>query len=145
DIRANLQQGGATASPPELDAQLKQAPGVAAASAVTRVEAAPGVNTDERFQLLGVDPTAARSMLWYREGLSRESLASYMRDLGTPSQQIGMPIPGEPTAFSLWVNPRTELPNVTAWVRFREAGGHYVMFELGKLDFTGWRQFTAQM
>ena len=117
DLRANLPEGGSVASPAELDAQLRQAAGVAAASTVTRIAVAPGVNTEERFQLLGVDPAAARAMLWYRKGLSPDSLATYMRDLGTPTQQIGTPIAGQPTAFNAWVNPRIELPNVTAWQR----------------------------
>ncbi|MHB8574302.1 MAG: ABC transporter permease [Dehalococcoidia bacterium] len=136
-----------TGSGPETDALFQKLPGVAQASSAVRVGAevaAAGTNRIQ-IQVLGIDPAAGRSMLWYRPGLSHDSLDTLMADLGSTEQQIGKPVPGEPVSFSLWANPVIQREGLTAWARFRDAGGHYQMYELGKLDFTGWQQMTARL
>ncbi|HZU76754.1 MAG TPA: ABC transporter permease, partial [Dehalococcoidia bacterium] len=147
DLSASGGDVGNGLSPDQEDAQLRQIPGVANASGVLRLTAAPaGAGaTNESLQVLALDPQAARSMLWYRKGLSKDSLDTLMNDLGTPSQQIGIPLPGQPAQFTAWVNPTAPLENATVWARFRDADGHYKMYELGKLNFTGWQQMTAQI
>lgn len=146
DLRG-AQSGNGYDQPARADAAFKAVPGVAAASGAVRMDADFGTagTARDQLRLLALDPAAGRSMLWYRPGLSHDSLDTLMSDLGLPTQEIGKPVPGEPVSISLWANPTLARENVTAWARFRQADGRYEMYELGKLDFTGWRQMTAQL
>ena len=147
DLRAQPQTSSDLGPPAQADASFKSVPGVASASSLLRTDVDFGTagTTREQVQMLALDPAAARTMLWYRPGLSHDSLPTLMSDLGLPTQQIGKPVAGSPVSFSVWVNPSLARDNTTTWARFREATGHYEMYELGKLDFTGWRQMTAQL
>lgn len=147
DMRGFAQLGASNGTAPEADAAYAAVPGVARASVVLRDQAqvASAGDFHDTVNVLAADPDAARSMLWYRPGLSHDSLDALMSDLGSPTQPIGKAVPGEPVSLSLWANPLTARENLTAWARFRQADGRYEMYELGKLDFTGWRQMTAQL
>ncbi len=147
DMRATAQFGGGFSGPKQSDAALKGLPEVTNASSAIRIDVDFGTagTTRDKVQMLALDPVAGRSMLWYRQGLSHGSLDTLLSDLGQPTQPIGESVPGEPVSFSLWANPTLARDQMTAWARFRDADGLYEMYELGKLDFTGWRQLSAQL
>jgi FtsX-like permease family len=147
DMRGAASTDNVFAGPAQADAAFATIPGVSRASGALRMDIDFGSagSTRDKVQMLALDPAAGRSMLWYRPGLSRDSLDTLMNDLGTPTDQIGKPVPGEPVSFTLWANPTLAREQTTAWARFRGADGRYEMYELGKLDFTGWRQITAQL
>lgn len=125
---------------------LRGTPGVELAAAVVRSQA--GVATPGGGQrdmvLLGLDPELTPELLWFRDDLAGESLTELMAKLRGPAPR-GRPLPGTPAAVSLWVNPSEARENVTMWVRLRDSTGGTSMFELGKIDFTGWRQLRAPL
>ena len=136
----------------EMAEDLAKVPGVERASPVLRGQvslATPGGGLQD-MTLLALDPEevggadSRAPLLWFREDLADESLPALMDHLrGAPPR--GKPLPGSPTAVSVWVNPSEPRENVTMWVRVRGAGGAVAMYELGKLDFTGWRQLHAPL
>jgi len=147
DLRGALPAGTGRDQPATVDARFGKAPGVAQASGVTRLDAELGTPGAGRvpLQLLAFDPSAARQMLWFRGGLAGESLDTITEQLGKPTAQIGKPLPGQPVSFSLWANVQAPQSNTTVWARLRDANGEYQLYELGSLDFTGWRQLSGKL
>ncbi len=147
DLRGGLPAGTGHDSPTTVDAAFGSIPGVARASGVTRIDAelgTPGVGRIP-LQLLAFDPQAAKQLLWFRSGLAGETLDTIAQQLGRPTEQIGKPLPGQPASFSLWANIEAPLPNTTVWARLRDANGHYQLFQLGSLDFSGWHQLGGPL
>ncbi|MGH2588085.1 MAG: FtsX-like permease family protein, partial [Dehalococcoidia bacterium] len=146
DLRAagsgDIAYAGPTA---ELEQSLEQLPGVTNASAVIRMNArlaTPGGSTRE-LQLLGVDPAAAADMLWFREDFASRPLPELLAEVGGATGLRGKPLPGDPERIAVWVDPGEGRENITLWARLRDSEGQHALIELGKLDFTGWRQLSA--
>lgn len=134
------------AKPRDLIATLGQVPGVERVSPVVRSSvspATPGAGQQE-MTLLAVDPDAAADLLWFRNDLADESLPALMARLRGPAPR-GKPLPPDATAISLWAYPSEARESVTMWARVRDALGSVAMLELGKLDFTGWRQLRTPL
>ncbi|MBI2765115.1 MAG: ABC transporter permease [Chloroflexi bacterium] len=136
--------GGAT--PADLEATMKKIDGVERVSASVRqtgaVASAGQLGAD--FQLLAVDPAAARDMLWFRDDFADVSLRELMGEIAAPPIVPGRPIPGEPATISVWARGDDSLAAVTVWARVRDAKGIYALIELGPGDTGGaWKQYTA--
>ncbi len=125
---------------------LHALPGVAQATLVARAGvslASPGVARSD-IQMIGVDPAAVPAALWFREDLAPEPLPALMGYLSGPAPG-GRPLPGNPRSLTIWVNPAEPREAVTMWVRVRDVNGIATLAELGKLDFSGWRQMRAPL
>ncbi|MGI8550083.1 MAG: FtsX-like permease family protein, partial [Dehalococcoidia bacterium] len=146
DLRATGPQNLPGATGPAIDQALKGVPGLADSTSALRVQVittGPGQQHDS-FQLLGVEPTAASRLLWSRPGLEPRPLATMLEELratGSP----GIAIAGQPVSFSVWVNPTSARTGTTVWARLVDGQGHYLQYELGQLDFGGWRQMRAPL
>jgi ABC-type lipoprotein release transport system permease subunit len=142
EVRATV--GDNSESVGELAATLAQVPGVERASPVIRGSVFPATPGSDRRQItvLGLDPDAAADLLWFRRDLADESLPELMAHLRGPAPR-GKPLPDMTAALTVWVNPTEARDNITMWVRIRDATGFTGMYELGKLDFVGWRQLRA--
>jgi hypothetical protein len=146
DLRAagtgDLAFSGTTA---ELEERLGALPGVVDASAVLRSTArlaTPGGSSRE-VQLLGVEPSAAAGMLWFRDDFAARPLPDLLAEVGTARGLRGKPLPGTPERISVWVDPGPGRDNVTLWARVRDSAGRFALLEFGKLDFQGWRQLSS--
>jgi ABC-type lipoprotein release transport system permease subunit len=145
DMRATLSEtGGQTDA--ELAAALGQFPGVQQATPVLRAPMQLATPGDSRadMQVLGVDPDAAADLLWFRSDLADVPLRDLLAPLRGPAP-FGRPLPGAPTTLSVWVNPVEARDLTTLYARVRDVNGTLSTVELGKLDFTGWRQLTGQL
>jgi hypothetical protein len=147
DIRGALPPGTGRDQPATVDTRFGQIPGVARASGVTRLDVELGTPGAGRvpLQLLAFDPDAARQLLWFRNGLAGEPLATITEQLGKSTAQIGKPLPGQPVSFGLWANVQSPQPNTTVWARVRDATGAYQLYQIGTLDFSGWQQLTGKL
>src|SRR5262249_15976865 len=107
DLRASAPGGNSGTTGSALDSSLATTPGGEHGSAVSRRTAgfAGSGQAANSITVLGVNPPAVPGLIWYRPGLSSESLDGLMNDLGASSSRIGIPISGEPVSFSLWANP----------------------------------------
>jgi hypothetical protein len=144
EVRAGL--GDTVFSAADVMAEVAKIPGVAQAAPVVRATASPATPGGglSDIMLVGVDPDAAAAMLWFRADLADEPLPALMERLRGPVPR-GKPLPPGTTAVAVWVNPAEARETVTLWVRVRDANGAAAMYELGKLDFTGWRQLRADL
>ncbi|MFN8559210.1 MAG: hypothetical protein U0531_18350, partial [Dehalococcoidia bacterium] len=151
DLRAATTLG-LDRTPTEAAAELEALPGVARAAAALRgraTTATPGAS-GQAIALLGLDPEAAAGLggapplLWFREDLAAEPFTELMGRLRGPAPR-GRPLPDGATAVSVWVNPGQPRDNLTLWVRVRDRTGNVAMFELGRLDFAGWRQLRTPL
>ena len=130
----------------EVEQRLRTQPGVTNAATVLRLNgvlATPGEGRQD-LQLLGVNPEAARDLLWFRDDLATDTLATLMATISGPAPK-GRLIPGNPQALTMWVNPTDLRELSTLWARVRDANGTIALAEFGKLDFTGWRQMRAPL
>ncbi len=127
------------------DAQLRALPGVAQATGVVRQLGGPAIagTTARTFQVLGVDPDVAPSMLWSRSDFSDESLPQLLGHLGAPAPLRGKPLPTGTTGLSIQVNSSDQRAVQTLWARIADRDQNYQMVELGKLEGSGWHELTG--
>ncbi|MCC6388762.1 MAG: FtsX-like permease family protein [Dehalococcoidia bacterium] len=142
----------ATASDPfdvsanEAEQTLSALPGVDRASAVMRTRAQMGTTGagGAEFQLLAVDPTAARDMLWFRDDFAEVPFRELTGAIAGQPAQIGRSLPGTPATISAWVKGDQTHASITIWARIRDGKGLYQLVELGNGD-TGkqWKQLSG--
>ena len=146
DLRASSSSGALAGDAQERDKNLGEVAGVKMASSAYRATAqlATAGTGGQRFQLLAVDPAAAGSMLWTRDDLADDSLPTLLRTIESDIPAPGRTLPGKPASLSIWVNGGLEMAGVTLWARVREAGGQFVLVQMGELD-TGrtWKQMIG--
>jgi putative ABC transport system permease protein len=131
---------------PEAAGRLEAVPGVDYAVTATRQQMAIGPlpNFGSPVDVLGLDPAGAADVLWWRDDFADQPLETMLNRLaGSPLQNHGVPLPGEPVSASIWVNPIGARPNTTLWLRSVDANGVFRYHEFGVLDFEGYTQLTA--
>jgi len=130
-----------------VDALLRELPGVDVGTGVIRTVGAPGIpGTSTRFfQILGVDPDLAGEMLWYRDDFSDRPLRELMGELGAPEPLRGKALPLGTDRISVKINISDSRSPLTLWARVADRDQNYQMLELGKLDLTGWNEFSTQL
>lgn len=129
------------------DAALRQLPGVSQATGVVRQNGSPAIagTTGRTFQVLGVDPDVAPSLLWSRSDFSSVSLHQLLGRLGAPAPLRGKSLPAGTTGISIQVNSSDQRAVQTLWARIADRDQNYQMVELGKLEGSGWHELTGQI
>jgi len=130
----------------EATQALEEVPGVERAATATRSThtIGPLPSFGAQVALLGIDPERAADVLWFREDFASEDLRSLLRRIqGSQVVQHGIPVPGEPTALSIWVNPIGPRESTTLWARTVDARGVFRFHEFGRLGFEGYTRLEA--
>lgn len=132
---------------PTLDTALSDLPGAALASPVVRIIGAPGTAgiSGRIFQVLGVDPDKAATMLWFRDDFADRSLRELMATLGAPEPLRGRPLPAGTTGIRLSVNLPETNAQMTLWSRVKDRNGNYQMLDMGRLEGEGWREYSTEI
>jgi len=154
--RANYQSGvelralsrdrsGLGAYGPEADKRLDGLPGVVTATSVLRTTgtmATPG-SAGGQIQVLGLDPSVAGNMLWFRDDFADRPLNALLDQLDGPGEMLGKALPPDPATISAWVSSPNVRDNVTLWARLKDSREEYGLIELGVLEDSGWRELRA--
>ncbi|MPZ50148.1 MAG: FtsX-like permease family protein [Dehalococcoidia bacterium] len=135
------------ARPDEIAPSLEGVEGVETAATGLRttmgIGPLPGIGP--QIPVLGIDPDATPSLLWFREDFADEGLDEIMRDLiGSRAGEAGIALLGEPAAVSLYANPSEPRPTTTLWLRTMDSDGSFHLNELGVLDFEGYERLEAR-
>ena len=127
------------------------ADGVVEAAEVKRTSGSPlttGFNTGN-VSLIGVDSARFGEVVWDRPDFTVEgSLRESLRRLESATESLGLDdsgilMPEDAVGLSLWVNRLRPDTRNRLYVRLQDARGTYFDTELGRLDFTGWRNLEA--
>ena len=138
DVRMSF---GFGTGPSVVDGAVASAPGVVASSLVFRSEGRPG-RSDVSATVLGLDGYTFRDAAWWRSDFAARPAAELMRELvrGDPD---GVPLPGRPTALSLWVYSSGLDASISAGLK--DAAGRVVRTSFGGMGFQGWSQLQAPL
>ncbi|MFN0095163.1 MAG: FtsX-like permease family protein [Dehalococcoidia bacterium] len=152
DIRAVSPTGASSGSVRDVvkfGALAADLPGVGDASVVLRKPASPAVagGSAATYQVLGIDPKAARSMLWWRDDLADrpiEDLLGLIDGLAPPPSKV---LPEGSKSLSLWVRADQALSGTTIRAGLRDASGQFGLVAIGELDFLGqdWTELTGDL
>jgi ABC-type lipoprotein release transport system permease subunit len=132
---------------PGIDAALRELPGVSQATSAMRLIGAPGTAgiSGRIFQVLGVDPDRAATMLWFRDDFADRPLRELMASLGAPEQLRGKPLPAGTSSIRVSVNLPETNAQMTLWARIRDRDGNHQMFDMGRLEGVGWREYSTEI
>jgi ABC-type lipoprotein release transport system permease subunit len=135
--------------PAQLEAAAAAIPGVTRASAVVRNSASIAVVGQQlaQYQLLAVDPDAAKTMLSFREDLAERSLADLMQSIEAPAALIGKQLPAGAETISLWARTDSGLSGQTLRLGLRDAAGQFAMLPITPTEevMLQWQEFTASI
>jgi hypothetical protein len=127
--------------------QLAEVPGVERAMTAIRtvMSIGPLPNFGAQVDILGLQPDAAGEIVWWRDDFAGHDLETMLRRIqGSPVNEHGILLPGEPAVISLWVNPSAPRVGTTIWIRSVDARGVFRFHELGVLNFEGYRRLEAR-
>jgi hypothetical protein len=136
------------APPAEVRDALDSVPGVEASAAALRASLplGPTPALQDSVQVLGIDPSVAPSLLWFRPDFADEGIEGLSRRLlGSPASGAGIALPGEPVSIGLWAGLSAPRQQTTMWLRTVDGRGVFRLHELGQLDFTGYQYFQAPL
>ncbi|HXH20579.1 MAG TPA: FtsX-like permease family protein [Dehalococcoidia bacterium] len=132
-------------SPNEIEAALSQVPGVEQPATAFRSSLGGGA-LGSAVPVLALDTQAAPELLYFREDFAAEGIRDLLLHIqGSTTGGMGLALPNDPVAVSLWANPTLERPTTTLWLRTLDSAGTFRLHEFGVLDFTGYRKLTAQI
>ena len=149
DVRASP-ANGVPVSETERDAYEQNAaalPGVERASTVVRTTAAPAVAgfAQNQYQVLAIDPRAARQMLWFRDDLASISLNDLLTQIDGLPALPGKPLVGTPDTLNVWARSDDSIAGQTLRAGIRDAKGRYTLLPLVELEqvTATWTRFSA--
>ena len=123
---ADIRSGGASAR--MLEADLADAPGIAAMSQVVRANGSytRGVLDVTDATVLGVDPESFRDVLWYRDDFAVDGIGSLLSRLEAPQVEVAeLSVPAAARYIGVWI----WLPNsrgaLSPTIRVQNAEGRY--------------------
>ena len=123
---ADIRSGGASAQ--MLEADLADAPGIAAMSQVVRANGSytRGVLDVTDATVLGVDPESFRDVLWYRDDFAVDGIGSLLGRLEAPQVEVvELSVPAAARYIGVWI----WLPNsrgaLSPTIRVQNAEGRY--------------------
>jgi hypothetical protein len=127
---------------------LNSIPGVEASAAALRTSLplGPTPALQDTVQVLGIDPAAAPSLLWFRPDFADDDIEGLSRRLlGSPAGGAGLALPGEPRSIGLWAGLSAPRAQTTMWLRTVDGRGVFRLHELGPLDFSGYQYFQVPL
>ena len=123
---ADIRSGGASAQ--MLEADLADAPGIAAMSQVVRANGSytRGVLDVTDATVLGVDPESFRDVLWYRDDFAVDGIGNLLSRLEAPTVEVAeLSVPAAARYIGVWI----WLPNsrgaLSPTIRVQNAEGRY--------------------
>ena len=123
---ADIRSGGASAQ--MLEADLADAPGIAAMSQVVRANGSytRGVLDVTDATVLGVDPESFRDVLWYRDDFAVDGIGNLLGRLEAPQVEVAeLSVPAAARYIGVWI----WLPNsrgaLSPTIRVQNAEGRY--------------------
>ena len=123
---ADIRSGGASAR--MLEADLADAPGIAAMSQVVRANGSytRGVLDVTDATVLGVDPESFSDVLWYRDDFAVDGIGNLLSRLEAPEVEVAeLSVPAEARYIGVWI----WLPNsrgaLSPTIRVQNAEGRY--------------------
>jgi ABC-type lipoprotein release transport system permease subunit len=130
---------------PRIESDLESVPGVTSASGVFRGRSSMGPlpQGGNSLNLLALNPEKASSQLWFRDDFSDEPLSSLMTRLEGSHLASDPLVINDAVGVSVWVNSSLPRANTIMWLRTMDTRGVYFLTELGRLDFSGYRQLFA--
>ncbi len=125
----------------ELDENVEELAGVAAASATMRITGvqAFGGSASRQVTVLGVERDLA-DVAWYREDFADVPVHDLLQPLGGPVGVADVTLPEGTVGIELWVDTEVLRSDLTVTVRVRGGAGQYSTFELIDIDQHGWRK-----
>lgn len=145
--RSNSQLAGT--DPSGFEVLAEELPGVTRATTVVRVEggvAAPGT-TFNQFQVLGIDPAAAKEMLAFRSDLADRPMDRLMQAIESTNTNSGYQLPSGAESISVFARTDTGLSGLTLRAGIVNGEGAYTLVELGDLDLldTEWQEVRGEL
>ena len=138
---------GALRDPDLLRAAAEELPGVASAAVAMRKSGSPAVagGSNNVYQVLGIDPKAARAMLWWRGDLADKPFETLMQAIDGLAPPPSKPLPTDLATISLWVKSAQPLPGTTVRAGVRDSAGQIGTVEIGDLEgsLPEWTKLTG--
>ena len=106
---------------------------------------------DTTFDVLAVDTERFQDVAWFREDFSDDPLPEVMSQLNgvgagfKPASTIGIPLPDNARAIQVLLKADRPYPSVRVGARLRDANGRYFTYELGFLESSNWRLYSAEL
>jgi len=147
DLRASL--ANFPDRPPGLiEENFSEVVGIESTSPVYRaqVSTARTGNLGQTIDLLALDPTRARDLLFFRDDLAESSLDDLMRSIETPNVGQGIRLPNDPGEITLWAKPSQPRDDMTVWLRLKDGNDRFTQVRMGTLDIQNeWQQLTGDL
>ena len=106
----------------------------------------PLPNFGAGINVLGLDPTTAADLVWFRKDFASQDLRTVLAKISSGTvPEHGIAVKGQPTSISIWANPIQARVGTTLWVRTRDANGVYRFLEMGTVDYGYRRSLEAQI
>ena len=149
DLRASLENIGER-SPTQVRDIIGEVDGVETVSPVYRARVttavAAGGGGGLSLELLALEPTVARDLLWFREDLSQQPLPDLLRTISAPNVGQGIRLPDDSQTVNLWAFPTQDREDMTVWLRVRDGRNVFTRVRLGSLDLGGeWQLLSAEI
>ena len=114
---------------------------------------------DTTFDVLAVDTEKFQDVAWFRDDFSDDPLPEVMSKLRgqgealtpdssplTPQREaLGIPLPDNARAIQVLLKADRPYPSVELGARLRDANGRYFTYELGFLESSNWRLYSAEL
>ena len=124
EARAELDEG-AYSSPPGVQARLGPVEGIERIEAAYREGVSAGRSRGDAVSatLLGLVPSTAREMLWFRGDFSERSYDELLGTIDVPPTGRGVNIPEDTRTLRVWIDVAPGDADQTLWLRIRDGTG----------------------
>lgn len=125
----------------DLAGELEKEPEVRQATAAYRLDPKGFASVGEgTYPVLAIDTINFNRVAWFRDDFSEHSLFSLLRQLDRGRSIVrGVELPRGTSGIGVWIKPAKAYPNVSLWVRLRDADGRHWRLKADRLDFDEWR------
>ena len=100
---------------------------------------------DTTFDVLAVDTEKFQDVAWFRDDFSDDPLPDVMSRLNGHEIPLGIPLPDNARAIQVLMKSDRPYPTVGLGARLRDANGRYFTYELGFLESSNWRLYSAEL
>ena len=97
------------------------------------------------YTLVALDPENVPDIAWFRDDFSRSSLDDLMETLDQDLPVIGLDLPVETQALSMWVRPVGVDRTTALFAQLRDSNGRFFLYRMGDLNFEEWRSLDVEL